>query len=776
MNAPLIRLAKADAVVIDGVAYMERHRTKTSLTLSTVGGETVRTFTADELRDLYFDPNKRMKIIRGHLAEMDPDVAREISRPFESFSEEQQIEMLRRLDHMTACDRFFSRKLYSKRPDKKDKNGKPGGYARIAQIVARYRRLVAKKYPGRIDPSETFTPVSGSALREWYGRWRQSGRSLGALAPLTHHRGSKKKRLDPAVRKVIAQVVNETWLTMEAPPVTVTHGLVCHRIDKLNLDRISSNNCLPPLDYPSEMAVRRWIKENTDSYTRTFHRKGRKAADHDHRLVKRAPVPTRPLQIVEFDDTPLDIIIVDDRGKPQGRAILTAGVCLATGMTVGWHIGLEAPSWVTVMQALRMAVLKKDVGDSGAISPYPVFGLPEMIKVDNGAPYRSTSLVAAAAQLNFELRLVPAGKPHLKGKVERFFLEVARDFFSLASGRTFGNVRQRGDYDSEGNALLTLAEVNRMFMRWLVDIHHLRPNSRTFGQAPLDRWEALSGLGVRLPPEAVDLAPLIGRVIKRTIVAEGITFMGLTYSGPELKTIRKSGRHLGNEWMVKVDPLNIEQVLVLDEEEMKWIAIDCQQPDLVAGLSLSQWMTIVDNARRHTAERQRVRRSTLYRAREFLLNAGGTTDRKRPALPKPNPYMDHMPNDKMIADFEISIVPDEDAPASIQAHPKQRARKRKIDAATTKKTADAVSAGDPTITLPASMAGGHPVVHHEVAGADIDESRRKLETEGEHEAELPLAEASPPIQSDPFASIDRVPDKSKARTGLIREDDDSWYG
>ncbi|WGD52442.1 DDE-type integrase/transposase/recombinase [Bradyrhizobium sp. CB1650] len=702
MNAPLIRLNKGDAVVIDGVRYEEKLRTKCSLTLCPIGGEVARTFTAEELADLYFDPAGRMKIERATPAALEEELVETVSRPFESFTADQQTEMLKRLDYVKGCDRFFPRGCYSKRPD--------GGYAKIALIVARYRRLVCARDEGCRPRSLGLDEVSGSTLRDWYGRWIRSGRMLGALAPLTHRRGSKKPKMDGAVRGIIAKYVRQKWLTLERPTLTVVHQMICGEIELVNSQRVGGS-----LVEPSEMAVRRWIGKNLDRYEIIFYRRGRKEADHEARLTKRAPVATRPLQIVEFDDTPLDIIIVDDNGKPIGRAYLTAGICLTTGMIVGWYIGIENPSWSTVMQALRMAVLKKDEKElegCGAESPYPVYGLPEMIKMDNGAAYRSQSMVAAAGQLQIELRLVPVGKPHLKGKVERFFGEVARDFFSLMPGRTFANVQERGDYDSEGYARFTLRDVRRMFMRWVVDIYHNRPNSRSFGQTPLERWQALSGAGVRLPPEAMDLAPLIGLVINRTIVAEGITFMGLHYSSPALKDFRKRG-HLGQQWMVKIDPLDIGQVLVLDERKHRWTAVPCVHPELVDGLTLRMWMDVVSAARDMTEQGRRVRRSSLLKARENLMRAARKAGNKPRGkiTEKDYRWMQERLDDP---DFKISVELDESAEEGKPRTPKEAASARRKD----RRAAQPTSPDhDRSATEPASKAKGHPVAEREVPGA-----------------------------------------------------------
>lgn len=763
MNAPLIRLNTGDSVVIDGVWYEEKHRTTGALTLSAIGTGIQRTFTGDELRDLYFDPAGRMKIVRKHMAALKKELREVVSRPFESFSVEQQTEMIKRLDYVNACDRFFARKLYSKRPDE--------GYASIAKIVARHRRFVRARLENCATSGVPLEAVSGSTLRDWYGRWCKSGRMLGALAPRWHRRGNTKTvRMDPAIRMIIADTVREKWLTLEAPPLTVVYDYICQKVVRRN-ENVGDGD----LSAPSEMAVRRWIKKNVDPYTQAFFRLGKKEADQQFRLTRKAPVAVRPLEIVEYDDTPLDIILVDANGRVRGRAYLTAGICLATGMIVGWHISKDRPSWSTVMQALRMTVLKKDLADSGAESPYPVFGVPEMVKVDNGAAYRSTSLVAAAGQLQFELRLVPVGKPNLTGKVERFFREVARDFLSVFPGRTFSNVQERLDYDSEGNARMTLQDAQRLFTRWVVDIYHNRPNSRSFGKTPLQRWEALSGCGVRMPPEAADLTPLIGLVVNRTIQGDGITFMGLTYRDEALRAMRRSG-HMGKEWMVKVDPLDLSVMLVLDEANKRWVPIRCQQPELVEGLTLKMWMDVVADAKAATERGQRVSRGRLLRAREALIleaQAMGNRPRGKITIAEYSWIESELNNPKYEVDADLS---DPDAQAKAATTPGAQRKKQRARAKSAPRDAEA-PADDPTMVEPASKAKGYPIVDVDLPGRELKE--RELEVsrdiedleEEERLAEFRATSGGKPTEATDDDSVAQTPALDAAESPSLAPDE-----
>lgn len=617
MGVPQIRLSQQDLLVIEDTWWQVLSRDSAGATLRmTTNGCVNRTFTHFELQKLFFE--RKLKIARGAMLGLSRGVADALTRPLESFTAKQQEEALMRLDYVQACDRFFAKKLYPKRPEE--------GYARIGRVVARYRRNLSAyltKKPVRALPLEEF---GGTTIREWYWRWTRSGRQLAALVPLDHLKGSDEKKTDPVVLRVVADHVRERWLTLERPTVTQIHDTICQEIALQNETRAI------PLAEPSEMLVRRWIDEHVDEYDEVFYRKGKEEADQLFRNVRRAPRATRPLQRVQVDHTPLDVLLVLGDGRPGGqkgrgkgkpvlkRAWLTVLIDEATRVIIGFHIGYERPSWTSVMQALRMAVLPKDLGTvPGVISEWPVFGVPEILIMDNGREFHSNSIKAAAGQLLMELRYAPKRKPHLKGKVERFLREVARDFLGFVPGRTFANVKERGDYDSEGMARLTLDKTIEFFTRWLVDIYHQRPHGGLMGRTPLHRWQDLQDFGVRLPPDAADLDALIGLVVDRTIQSIGIEYMGLVYSCDALHAMRRRPGHLGKLWMVKGDPLDLTVLLVLDEDHGKWLSVPCKHPELIEGLTLAMWRDVVELARALTREGQRVARATLLRAREQLM-------------------------------------------------------------------------------------------------------------------------------------------------------------
>lgn len=686
-RVPLPQLNTGDSVVTDAIWFEEFHRDETTLTLKRMGGPGLRSFTAVEFWKEW--EAGRLTIVRRESTTAPHRIARNAARAFDGFSKEQQAEMLRRLDYVTACERFFGRRLYTKRPDT--------GFKRIAKIVARYRRGVAAKQAKKKTSQLGLESVSGSTLRDWWKLWCLSGRRIGALAPNTDKRGSRETTIDKAVVKIIEETVWDSWMVPERPPLTIVHDLICSRVGDLPFHH----------EPPSESTVRRWIADNIDEYTQTFYRWNKEEADHRFRVTRNVPVPTLPLEVVEFDDTPLDLMLVDENGANPKRAYLTAAKCILTGMVTGWYLGPEAPSYVTVMKALLMSIKSKDdiVHQAGCMSAYPVLGVPAMIKVDNGPGYRSLSLAAACGQLQIDLRYVPVKKPKLKGKIERFFGEVSRDFCSIFPGRTFSNVEERGDYDSEGNARMMLPQARLLFARWVVDIHHNRPNARSFGQTPLQRWNSFSGAAVRMPPEASDLLAMTSLIVNRTIGPDGVHFMGLLFGTTDELMGLKRTKHLGQAWLVKVNPEDISRIFILNEETESWETLTCRHPKLVEDLTLGDWIRVAKAARARTAAGQRVARATLLQAREDLFREAEAYAPRRRA--KPREYtreeMDQFEKEVESPDYDLLIDPDDDEEAERVAARRRRSSWKR------QRTENGGAPADPARTANVSSAGGHPL-------------------------------------------------------------------
>ncbi len=628
MTYPGFRFEDGDLVQIDGRLHQILAKGADNIELATLGSAPARRFLSnEEFWKLYrerqaADGAPRLVVVRGALGNLPEAVAQNLKEPLADFALEWQDEALRRQAYVLACDRFFStdnpvrRGLFPIRPE---------GYERIAKIVARHRRLVEARDQGKRPCQIGMDAVGGSTLRRWHKRWLKSGRDIRSLLPCHDYKGQAGLRLDPDVVEIVGRHIRETYMTDERPDAKPVYDLVVHEIEEKNKARVNA------LAVPTYRTFLRCINSWTTPFERTLKRHGAKKAGQDFRATRRAPQPSRPLQVVEIDHTRLDVLVVDDDGKPSKgdrrkaepyEVWLTVARCMATKMVVGFELSRERPSYVSVMNTIGMGVLEKKLEGIEVRSPYPVFGVWEILKMDNGPEFHSRSIRAMAGQLRMELCYMPRGKPHLKGGIERTIGTIGRDFLSFLPGKLFNNPQARGEYPSKRRAAATLPKLREMMTVYIVDVMHNKPMGCLLGLTPLQKWESLTGFGVRMPPNADDLVAALAKTIERTVTNVGVTYLGLVYQSQELQMIRRREGHLGKMLMVKVDPCDLGSVLVLDEGDRerkgRWIRVPCLYPELADGVSVAEWKETNSLARDRTEAGKRVALATLRAARKWL--------------------------------------------------------------------------------------------------------------------------------------------------------------
>ena len=97
------------------------------------------------------------------------------------------------------------------------------------------------------------------------------------------------------------------------------------------------------------------------------------------------------------------------------------------------------------------------------------------------------------------LQYRPPGEPHFGGTIERVlgtFMQMVHEL----PGTTFSNPRERGAYDSEREAVFTLAELEKWFALAITGPYHGSLHTG-IGEAPLARWK--KGVGESGEPKPV---------------------------------------------------------------------------------------------------------------------------------------------------------------------------------------------------------------------------------------------------------------------------------
>src|SRR5271163_985586 len=179
-----------------------------------------------------------------------------------------------------------------------------------------------------------------------------------------------------------------------------------------------------------------------------------------------------------------------ERLRPIGRPWLTLAIDVASRAVLGFSVSLERPSVVSVALTLVQAVLPKDLwlADRQLEVPWPMWGLPELLQLDNAAEFHSRALVRGAQEYGIRIDYRPPGTPHFGGHIERL-IGTTMGAVHLLPGTTFSNVVEKGAYSSEKTSALTLVELER----WLAGN---RLTAQAIRGLPLKRTRTRSSFGV----------------------------------------------------------------------------------------------------------------------------------------------------------------------------------------------------------------------------------------------------------------------------------------
>ena len=442
------------------------------------------------------------------------------------------------------------------------------------------------------------TAVSRASMYRWLRMYRNSGSDLRALVPeLDKRGGTGKTRLKAEVSALVQSILQDNCFQ---PEKITTDDLLC-----LIAARIAEENQLrsdkEKLPMPSRATIARRI-ETLDIKERFAAKHGRRAAQREFAQPDQMNYPKSPYERVEIDHTNCDILVIDERDNlPLGRPTLTYCLDLATRYPLGYYLGFEPPSYFTVMECLYHAICPKGEIQKqfGTEHEWLAYGVPSTLVVDNGKEFIGQDLSDACELLGIVLQQCPVATPEFKAGIERHFGTLNSGIFHTLPGTTFSNVIERGEYDSIGRACISLNELEKALLIFLVDIYAERRHRGLKG-VPARRWEQAmeSFFMPRLPPGRDELAILLGRVEWRTLHPYGIEFECLRYNAPALGLLR--ARLQGAKVKFKYHPGDLGHIYVFDPFEKIYLEVHALDQEYAKGLSFWKHRLIRRAAMRET--------------------------------------------------------------------------------------------------------------------------------------------------------------------------------
>lgn len=402
-------------------------------------------------------------------------------------------------------------------------------------------------------------------LYRWRSKFLKSG-MLNSLLPTKRGPKRGKLKLDLETESLLKQVIHEYYLTAQKPSVIKVFeeiGIRCRQAGLVT---------------PHYNTVRKRVL-NVSKIEATRRREGHWLAEQMFTPNDGQVTAEYPLAIVQIDHTLLDLILVDDDSRmPIGRPWITVAFDVCTRAVLGFYLSLDPPGALSAGICLSRAILKKDgwLALLGQKAEWPCWGIPTCIHMDNAKEFRGEMLQRACEQYGIETHWRPVARPNWGGHIERYMLTFARELKTLP-GATFSNPDERGEYASEKNAAMTIAELERYLIVFITETYHRKVHG-SLQRTPLAAWnEGIFGSkaspGTGLPRLVVDEDRFKLDFLPfehRTVNEYGVLIDGIHYYADVLRPYVNSRNpdryHTRRSFLFRRDPRDVSQVYFWDDE------------------------------------------------------------------------------------------------------------------------------------------------------------------------------------------------------------------
>lgn len=414
--------------------------------------------------------------------------------------------------------------------------------------------------------------MSPATLYRWLSRYR-AVEALSSLIPMNRGWRVGNSRLAKQQEALIDEVIQSFYLTIQRSRIQKTVIEVFRLCQLRNIPR------------PGASAIRArvlQVSEREQLRKRGFREK---AKNKFTAAPGRFPGADYPLAVIQIDHTPADIILVDDvHRKPIGRPWITLAMDVYSRMITGYYLSFDPPSETSVAMCVAHSILPKEdwMTLHKVEGSWPVWGFPHTIHVDNGADFRSFNFSRSCQMHGIHLSFRPVKQPRYGGHIERIIGTVVKELHDLP-GTTFSNIRERKDYDSEKQAVMTKGELEKWIVTFICNIYHKRYHAG-IGMSPMTKWEiGINGNhevdGIGYPPRPEDRMTILLDFLpsfSRTVQISGVAIEGLTYFADTLRywlnaTDAETGQK--KQLTFRRDPRDISYVWFFDPELKQYFKV-----------------------------------------------------------------------------------------------------------------------------------------------------------------------------------------------------------
>jgi putative transposase len=424
-------------------------------------------------------------------------------------------------------------------------------------------------------------------VRPWLKAYRASGGDIRSLIP-RHIRKGRKKHLRGKEEQDLLDSLLAQYDKEERP----SKGKIAKIIRQEYAKALGHPG---HIDWkcPSARSIYRMLDEG-NARKKTAKRYGSRAAVAKFDHGGTTPEALYPMEVVEIDHTWLNIFVVDKKHRILlGRPWITVAIDRYTRMIVGIYIGFEPPSIYSVAQCIKNMILPKTWLRRiyPELPAWEAYGIPVLIVCDNGREFLSESFREIAAALGTTIRLAPVRNPEYKGAIESFLKTVNKVGLSGLPGGTGSNPRERGDYDAEGRACMSIDDLREYFHHWLLAEYVWKRHSG-INRVPGKFWrESLKHWTPRLPNKVDDLDLILSRQDTATITKKGVQFKGIVYQSTALQELFQN-HPKKRSVKLRINDGDLGIIYVIHEASQSPVRVPARNQRYADGLSLYHHLQI----------------------------------------------------------------------------------------------------------------------------------------------------------------------------------------
>lgn len=329
-----------------------------------------------------------------------------------------------------------------------------------------------------------------------------------------------------------------------------------------------------------------------------------------------------PLHLVEIDHTKMDIEVIDEKsGFVKGRPWITLGIDVYSRMVWCMYVSFEPPSANRVRKAIQHGVLFKNTKELyGTVNDWEIYGIPTNIQFDNGSEFNNYAIKRLVNDtLMSNIRFRPVGTPRYGGTIERLFGTINSQVLHNLKGTTKSNIFQKGEYDSTGEAVLTLENLKFILTKYITDIYHFQKHKGL----PLDCNSPIArfheGLKKRGFPEFIESEDedyfkisLLPTVLK-PYTKDGVRLENVLYRANNLSNLIER-REV--KYIVKFDIDDISFIYIKPSDEDSFVRVNAVSPSYQSLEGMNQYTYKL--LLKHLRETGELRRNKLATETEIL--------------------------------------------------------------------------------------------------------------------------------------------------------------